>query len=96
MTNTDQHQNYRSSRGTHNEFWRFEAGYSTGWDDAIIFLTFNGNGPSVSELGFRGEWLKRRVAEHAQARGSSANLWEFGKFHAPEEKPATECIFAST
>lgn len=83
VTNIGQHQNYWSSRGTHNEFWRFEAGYSTGWDDAIMFLTFNDNGPSVSELGFRGEWLKRRVAEHAQARGSSANLWEFGKFHTP-------------
>jgi len=73
----DQHKNYWKPRGIHNEFWRFEAGYSTGWDDAILFLTFNDNNLAVSELGFRGEWLKRRVAEHARARGSSENVWEF-------------------
>ncbi|QRV91359.1 Cellulase (glycosyl hydrolase family 5 protein) [Ceratobasidium sp. AG-Ba] len=72
-----QHKNYWMSRGAHNEFWRFEAGYSTGWDDAIMFLTFNDNNLAVSELGFRGQWLKRRVAEHTKARGSSANVWEF-------------------
>lgn len=73
----NQHKNYWSSRGTYNEFWRFEDGYSTGWDDAIMFLTFNDNHPAVSELGFRGEWLKRRVAQHVQARGGSGNVWEF-------------------
>ncbi|KAB5592354.1 hypothetical protein CTheo_4178 [Ceratobasidium theobromae] len=73
----DQHKNYWTSRGAHNEFWRFEGGYSTGWDDAIMFLTFNDNGPAVPELGFRGEWLKRRVEEHVRARGRSENVWEF-------------------
>ncbi|CAE6481493.1 unnamed protein product [Rhizoctonia solani] len=73
----DQHRNYWASRGTYNELWRFEDGYSIGWDDAILFLTFNDNGPSVSELGFRGEWLKRRVADHVRARGNSGNVWEF-------------------
>ncbi|KAG8696054.1 Glucan 1,3-beta-glucosidase 3 [Ceratobasidium sp. 395] len=72
-----QHKDYWASRGTYNEVWRFEAGYSTGWDDAIIFLTFNDNNLAVSELGFRGEWLKQRVAEHVRARGSSENVWEF-------------------
>jgi hypothetical protein len=44
-----------------------------------MFLTFNDNGPSVSELGFRGEWLKRRVGDHVKARGKSGNIWEFGE-----------------
>ncbi|CAE6462125.1 unnamed protein product [Rhizoctonia solani] len=73
----DQHKNYWASRGTYNELWRFEDGYSAGWDDAILFLTFNDNGPSVSELGFRGEWLKRRVADHIRVRGKGENIWEF-------------------
>ncbi|EUC66853.1 glycoside hydrolase family 5 protein [Rhizoctonia solani AG-3 Rhs1AP] len=73
----DQHKNYWASRGTYNELWRFGDGYSTGWDDAILFLTFNDNGPSVSELGFRGEWLKRRIADHIRVRGKSENIWEF-------------------
>ncbi|KAG8687702.1 hypothetical protein FRC08_011844 [Ceratobasidium sp. 394] len=42
-----------------------------------MFLTFNDNNLAVSELGFRGEWLKRRVTEHVRARGSSENVWEF-------------------
>jgi glucan 1,3-beta-glucosidase len=78
-SNIDQHKGYWTARGTHNEFWRFEDGYTTGWHDAIMFLTFNDNSPAVSELGFRGEWLKRRVAEHVKARGKSDNVWEFGK-----------------
>lgn len=44
-----------------------------------MFVTFP-KGSTSSELGFRGEWLKRRTARHARDCGSSEFLWEFGKF----------------
>jgi glucan 1,3-beta-glucosidase len=74
----DTHKKYWSSRPGHYEHWRFDRGFSRGWDDAYAFFDFEA-GSSVSELGFKGEWTRRRVREHAKESGVGANMWEFGK-----------------
>ena len=53
-------------------------GFISGWNDGKLFFTFSG-GSSISEIGFMGEWLKRRVAEHVTAKGASDLLWEYGE-----------------
>ena len=73
------HTTHWSTRPGHHEHWRFEDGFSVGWDDAYIFLGFS-YGSSVTELGFYGEWVRRRINEHASRHGASSNLWEFGQF----------------
>lgn len=79
-----QHENYWSQKGGRGyEHWRFELGFLQGWDDAFLFFTFKPNGPAepcVSELGFVGEWLKRRRAEHVSEKGHNQYVWEFGTF----------------
>lgn len=79
------HQSYwgqhKSSHGY--EHWRFGMGFKQGWDDAFMFFNFR---PStvvempISELGFSGQWKKRRTHEHVSEKGNSKNVWEFGKF----------------
>ncbi len=76
--NTGQHKDYWNAKGGTYEFWRFEEGYSTGWDDAMMFVTFP-HGGSMSVLGMRGEWLKQRLACHARDKGASGLLWEYGE-----------------
>lgn len=77
-----QHENYWSQQGGSGyERWRFELGFLQGWEDAFLFFMFRPNGsgaaPCVSELGFVGEWLKRRRAEHVSDNGHSQHIWEF-------------------
>ncbi|GJJ06770.1 hypothetical protein Clacol_000966 [Clathrus columnatus] len=77
------HRDYWSQRGGKtSENWRFEQGFIQGWKDAFLFFKFrsNSNGDSinaVSELGFVGQWLKNRTAEHVLGKGGSPNVWEF-------------------
>jgi hypothetical protein len=73
----DSHSNYWNQYSGHYEHWRFESGFNRGWQDAYLFFNFAA-GSSVSELGFKDEWAKRRLAEHASDKGKT-NLWEFGK-----------------
>ncbi|KAG8965807.1 Glucan 1,3-beta-glucosidase 3 [Tulasnella sp. 419] len=66
---------YWNAKGGNYEFWRFEDGYSIGWDDAYMFCSTPG--PAISELGFRNQWIRRRLNEHEQEKGSSGLRWEF-------------------
>lgn len=60
------------------EHWRFADGFIQGWDDAYTFFSLSyGRGASVSEIGFKGAWAKRRAAEHARQKGDKG-LWEYG------------------
>ncbi|KAG8905061.1 Glucan 1,3-beta-glucosidase 3 [Tulasnella sp. 403] len=72
------HTDYWTAKGGSYEFFRFEDGFSQGWEDAFLFITFP-HGTSMSELGFRGEWLKRRNARHARDRGASNFTWQFAQ-----------------
>lgn len=61
------------------EHWRFADGFIQGWDDAYTFFALSyGGAATVSEIGFKGAWAKRRAAEHARQKGDKG-LWEFGK-----------------
>ncbi|KAF9520403.1 glycoside hydrolase family 5 protein, partial [Hydnum rufescens UP504] len=72
------HTNYWGAHGMPNgETWRFEDGFSVGWDDAWLFIQAIPRCSTVSELGFRQRWMKRRASEHAKTRGSGPQLWEF-------------------
>lgn len=59
------------------EHWRFEDGFIRGWEDAYAFFSLT-VGRSISEIGFKGQWAKRRAAAHAQEKGHSGSIWEFG------------------
>lgn len=62
------------------EHWRFADGFIQGWDDAYTFFSLSrGQGASVSEIGFKGAWAKRRAAEHSRQKGDKG-LWEYGVF----------------
>lgn len=78
----DQHTQYWSAHKGTYEHWRFEAGFKLGWDDAFMFFHFSPSYTNVkapvSELGFVGQWLTRRVSEHCSDHGTSKNVWEFG------------------
>ncbi|CAG7849291.1 Glucan 1,3-beta-glucosidase 3; AltName: Full=Exo-1,3-beta-glucanase 3 [Serendipita indica DSM 11827] len=72
----NRHVNYWKDKMQNNEHWRFEMGFLQGWNDGKLFFTFSGE-TSLSEIGYMGEWLKRRVAEHVSAKGSSDLVWEY-------------------
>jgi len=76
----DAHNNYWRDKSPHHEPWRFEAGFYQGWDDGLLFFNFKPGG-SLTELGFKGEWTRRRLAEYVAAHGGSSYNWEFGKSH---------------
>ena len=79
----EQHTRYWSTYEGTYEHWRFETGFKQGWEDAFLFFCFTPNAvvePQVSELGFVGQWLKRRMLEHASDHGTSKNVWEFGAY----------------
>ena len=80
----EQHARYwETHKGTY-EHWRFEVGFKQGWDDAFLFFQFAQDAPGVerpaSELGFVGQWLRRRTVEHVLDYGGSKNVWEFGAY----------------
>ncbi|KAF8528533.1 glycoside hydrolase [Hysterangium stoloniferum] len=77
-----EHQTYWSKfKSSHGyEHWRFELGFKKGWDDAFLFFSFSPKTvveTSVSEIGFIGQWLQRRIAEHLAEKGNSKYVWEF-------------------
>ncbi|CAG8611959.1 10008_t:CDS:1, partial [Acaulospora colombiana] len=74
----DNHVNYWRGKMSNSEHWRFEMGFLQGWNDGKLFFSFPGN-TSLSEIGYKAEWTKRRVAEHAAAKGGGDHLWEFGR-----------------
>ena len=62
----------------HYEHWRFGEGFVRGWDDAYAFLSAPpAPAGTITEIGYKGPWTKRRSAEHAQEKGGG-NVWEFG------------------
>jgi len=74
----DAHVEYWTEHGgASNETWRFEDGFSVGWDDALMFTEAIPDCSSVSELGFRHRWTQMRAKEHAHIKGESSHLWEF-------------------
>lgn len=44
----------------------------------MLFFNFK-RGGSLTELGFKGEWTRRRLAEYIAEYGSNSYNWEFGK-----------------
>jgi glucan 1,3-beta-glucosidase len=87
------HANYWSVHGMPNgETWRFDDGFSVGWDDAWLFIQAIPRCSTVSELGFRQRWMKRRASEHAKTRGSGPQLWEFD--HGFEQGYSAALTFA--
>ena len=66
------HTQYWSAFKGHYEHWRFETGFRRGWDDAFLFLAFAppqaaAAGAALSELGFKGQWVRRRAEEIGRA-----------------------------
>ena len=78
--NADAHNNYWKDKAPYHEPWRFEAGFCQGWDDGLLFFDFR-RGGSLTELGFKGEWTRRRLAEYVAAHGGNSYNWEFGRSH---------------
>ncbi|KAL5523241.1 EXG3_1 [Sanghuangporus sanghuang] len=71
-----EHAGFWTQHPGHYEHWRFEEGFVRGWDDAFIFFSFE-VGSAVPELGFMGQWAKRRAFTHTREKGHSGNIWEF-------------------
>lgn len=63
----------------HYEHWLFAEGFTQGWEDAFAFFSIDLGHPGVSELGFKGQWVKSRAAAYSRQKGPSSNMWEFGK-----------------
>ena len=78
LLDADAHNNYWKDKAPYHEPWRFETGFYQGWDDGVLFFNFK-RGGSLTELGFKGEWTRRRLAEYVAAHGDSSYNWEFGK-----------------
>ncbi|KIJ59987.1 glycoside hydrolase family 5 protein [Hydnomerulius pinastri MD-312] len=73
-----QHTSYWTQYPGNYEHWRFEKGYSQGWEDAYRFLLNKDTSHAVvPELGFKGSWKKKRAHEHGTEDGFSGNLWEY-------------------
>lgn len=58
------------------EHWRFVDGFNEGWEDAYVFFSLT-IGQTVSEIGFKGQWAKRRAFAHGREKGHSGSIWEF-------------------
>lgn len=69
------HKNYWNSQdGSQDwEHWRFEDGFSQGWNDASSFAEFN-----ESRVGRIAALKSARTTQHAEKRGASDKLWVFG------------------
>ena len=75
-----EHSGYWSQYKGQYEHWRFSDGFTQGWDDAYWFFTQEEyTSTSIPELGFPGQWCKRRLSGHVKEKGSSNNLWEYGE-----------------
>ncbi|KAH7908898.1 glycoside hydrolase family 5 protein [Hygrophoropsis aurantiaca] len=73
-----QHSSYWAQYPGHYEHWRFEQGFSQGWDDGYLFLDSDfSNADTICEVGFTGSLAKRRVEGHIRETGSNRNVWEF-------------------
>ncbi|KAI0322546.1 glycoside hydrolase [Amylostereum chailletii] len=77
-TALNQHVGWWSNHPGQYEHWRFEEGYTHGWEDAYLFF-FSAPSPSgaVPEIGFKGAWVKRRSADHSRVKGNT-DVWEYG------------------
>lgn len=54
------------------EHWKFDDGFSKGWDEALRFLMFDLSGNnSLTELGFTRAWARLQTEDHG------SNYWEF-------------------
>ncbi|KAF8342202.1 putative cytoplasm protein [Cantharellus anzutake] len=74
----DSHVAYWEAHGHGSkEPWRFQDGFSKGWDDAKHFSQNIPASNSSPTIGFLGRWTSRRVADHVQEKGTSPQLWEF-------------------
>ncbi|CDZ96181.1 Glycoside hydrolase, superfamily [Phaffia rhodozyma] len=88
----------------HSQYWdkavrrpmehdRFQSGYTTGWEDALHFLssgTVYGNGPAAEIPAAGGQWKVRRFEEHIAQRGSGEFAWEWGHGFDQGRQAATE------
>lgn len=68
------HQNYWTSQNQNEkyEFWRYQEGFITGWNDALNFAKFDN-----SRIGRLTSWKYARMKEHVSARGSSKHIWQW-------------------
>lgn len=70
----DAHCAYWSQHGANPNAQVFSAAFSKGWDDALMFLQSEGQ----SELGFVGQWGRRRRDEYAAAGGQLGDAaWQW-------------------
>lgn len=70
----ESHKNYWDSQDNSQdwEHWRFEDGFTRGWEDADEFAKFN-----ESRIGRLAAVKAARTSQHADERGSSDKLWVF-------------------
>lgn len=54
----------------------YGAGFSRGWEDALLFLNAQGG---RQQLGYVYQWMLRRRQQYEKSRGSSlgGNAWEY-------------------
>ncbi|KAI5122109.1 hypothetical protein M0805_002231 [Coniferiporia weirii] len=71
-----EHSAYWDQHKGHYEHWRFEDGFIEGWEDAYAFFSFD-LGRSIPEIGFKGQWAKKRAHKHSREKGHSNNIWEY-------------------
>jgi aryl-phospho-beta-D-glucosidase BglC (GH1 family) len=68
------HINYWRSQNPNEkyEFWRYQEGFITAWNDAATFANFNN-----SRIGRIVAWKYTRRDEHIKARGNNRFLWQW-------------------
>lgn len=66
------HTNYWNSQDSGKDWqhWRFQDGFTQGWNDALEFDKFN-----HSEIGRRAAWRKSRELEHVRQKGGGELVW---------------------
>ncbi|KIK64643.1 glycoside hydrolase family 5 protein [Collybiopsis luxurians FD-317 M1] len=70
--------NSHSSNQKEFEHWRFEEGFSQGWEDCIAFFFGSTDGELTgSEIGYVGQWKRVRTEAHRREKGESKMVWEF-------------------
>ncbi|CCG84975.1 protein of unknown function [Taphrina deformans PYCC 5710] len=84
----NEHCHYWQSRGEYFEHWRYEEGFALAWNDVLCFADAD------SEIGYIGEWKKKRRAAHVRDRGHSDYIWEFDTGYAAGFVAATKVLEA--
>lgn len=69
----ENHSNYWNSQsGSGYEHWRFQDGFTTGWNDCLEFLKIDN-----STIGRLVAWKSTRMQQHVDSKGKSCYLWQW-------------------